>query len=144
MTGITRIITVTVAVDDQDAALAWYTEKLGFQKRLDREGPGFRWLTVGPKGQEDLEVLLASWFPDRVGKNALWVLEVSDCRATCEELRSKGVTIVEEPYEGAHRVEAVIEDLYGNPYEIVERKSSTSAGSPERPPSHRVGSSGPA
>jgi len=120
MTEITRLLTVTVAVRDQDSALAWYTEKLGFEKRLDREGPGFRWLTVGPKGPGGPEFLLASWFPERVGQNAMWVLETSDCRAMCEELRRKGVTILEEPVEGRHRVEAVFEDLYGNPYELVE------------------------
>jgi len=126
MSEITRILTVTVAVADQEEALAWYTEKLGFEKRLDREGPGFRWLTVGPKGQADLEVLLASWFPDRIGKSAMWVLETPDCRALCEDLRRRGVTIIEEPTEGAHRVEAVIEDLYGNQYELVERRTHPS------------------
>lgn len=125
MTGVERVLTVTVAVDDQDRALAWYTEKLGFEKRLDREGPGFRWLTVGPKDQKDFEILLASWYPDRVGKNAMWVLQVTDCRATCEELRRRGVAILEEPVEGPHRVEAVIEDLYGNQYELVEQRRGT-------------------
>jgi catechol 2,3-dioxygenase-like lactoylglutathione lyase family enzyme len=124
MAEITRLLTVTVAVADQDEALAWYTEKLGFEKRLDRQGPGFRWLTVGLKGQKDLEILLASWFPDRVGKNAMWVLETPDCRAACEDLRQRGVPIVEEPTQGPHRVEAVIEDLYGNPYELVERRAA--------------------
>jgi hypothetical protein len=50
MPGITGIETVTVAVRDQEVALRWFLDKLGFEKRLDKSGPGFRWLTVAPKG----------------------------------------------------------------------------------------------
>jgi len=57
-----------------------------------------------------------------VGKNAMWVFETMDCKATCEELRARGVRIVEEPREGGKRVEAVVEDLYGNQFELVETK----------------------
>jgi catechol 2,3-dioxygenase-like lactoylglutathione lyase family enzyme len=122
MPNITRLNTVTIAVRDQDVALRWYTEVLGFEKQLDLQGEGFRWLTVAPREQKEIQILLASWFPDLVGKNAMWVLETPDCRAACEELRGRGVKIVEEPQEGRNRVEAVIEDLYGNRFELVETR----------------------
>src|SRR5258708_1163458 len=49
---ITRLTHVTVLVRDQDEALRFYTEKLGFEKRFDVAfGPGARWLTVAPVGQ---------------------------------------------------------------------------------------------
>ena len=122
MPGITGIVTVTVAVRDQETALRWFTDTLGFEKRVDKTGPGFRWLTVGPKGQTGVEVLLASWFPESVGKNAMWVLSTSDCHSTYEELKGRGVTFLEPPEDHGLRVEAVFQDLYGNPYELVEDK----------------------
>ena len=50
-----------VWVHDQDEALAFYTEKLGWGLRADvtlRELGGYRWLTVGPPGQDDVSLLL--------------------------------------------------------------------------------------
>lgn len=50
---------VNVFVEDQDRAKVFYTEKLGFEVRSDATMDGFRWLTVGPKDQPDLNILLA-------------------------------------------------------------------------------------
>jgi catechol 2,3-dioxygenase-like lactoylglutathione lyase family enzyme len=56
---IQRLSHTTVYVLDQDEALAFYRDKLGFEVRTDhRMDNGFRWLTVGPKGQTDLEIVL--------------------------------------------------------------------------------------
>ncbi len=55
----TKISHVNVFVLDQDRALAFYTEKLGFEVRTDVTMDGMRWLTVGPRDQPDLNVLLA-------------------------------------------------------------------------------------
>jgi hypothetical protein len=49
--GISRIKAVTIAVDNQDQALAWFTEKLVFVKKADIPLPGFRWVTVAPADQ---------------------------------------------------------------------------------------------
>ena len=130
MPRITRVNTVTIAVRDQDAALRWYTEILGFEKRLDLPGEGFRWLTVAPREQQEVQILLASWFPELVGKNAMWVLETEDCRGACEELKRRGVRIVEDPEERRNRVEAVIEDLYGNRFELVETRGRSAQPEP--------------
>jgi catechol 2,3-dioxygenase-like lactoylglutathione lyase family enzyme len=104
-TGITRLTHVTVLVDDQDEALAWYTEKLGFEKRADEQfGGGTRWVTVAPAPESDVEVVLqeptsefhgdrAETLRARVGEGTTWVLETDDCRATCEQLRARGVTV---------------------------------------------------
>lgn len=69
MAGIERFACITVAVTDQDEALRWFTEKLGFQKRVDMPGPGIRFLAVSTPKQPDLQVILASWLPEHVGKN---------------------------------------------------------------------------
>ena len=56
-----RISTTQVWVHDQDEALAFYTEKLGFEVRMDAtltEMGNFRWLTVGPVGQPDVSIVL--------------------------------------------------------------------------------------
>ena len=56
-----KIATTQLWVHDQDEALAFYTEKLGFEVRSDVTLPemgDFRWLTVGPAGQEDIAIVL--------------------------------------------------------------------------------------
>jgi hypothetical protein len=85
-------------------------------------GPGLRWLTVAPKKQTEVEFLLASWFPEHVGKNATCVVETRDCRKTYEELKGRGVKFKQIPEERPYGVEAVFQDLCSNSYALVERK----------------------
>ena len=118
-----RVSTVTIAVADQDEALAWYTRKLGFEKKMDVRSPVFRWLTIAPPQQVDVEFLLASWFPDRIGKNATWVLSTRDCQGGYEELRSRGVEFSQKPEMRPWGIEAVFEDLYGNKYALVQESA---------------------
>src|SRR5947208_15702963 len=56
---IKKLSHVNVFVEDQDRAKEFYTEKLGFEVRSDATMDGFRWRTVGPKDQPDLNILLA-------------------------------------------------------------------------------------
>jgi len=124
--AITKLSHVTIIVPDQNEALAWYTEKLGFEKRADDGGsmPGYRWLTVAPKGQQGLEIALFQARDERerswVGQGTLWVLETDDCRTTCKELETRGVTILSQPDQMPWGVSAIIQDLYGNPYNLLE------------------------
>ncbi|MCF6092885.1 VOC family protein [Microaerobacter geothermalis] len=130
---IDRLIRVTILVKDQEEALRFYTEKLGFEKRADVTfGPGVRWLTVAPKGQQELEIVLqkpepsmhgeegAKKLSERIGQGTTWVLETNDCRKTFETLRSKGVKFLSEPKEQPWGVEALFEDLYGNIFDLLE------------------------
>jgi catechol 2,3-dioxygenase-like lactoylglutathione lyase family enzyme len=105
MSGIDRFACITVAVKDQEEALAWFTEKLGFVKGVDREGEGIRFLTVCPPKQRELQVILADWFPDKVGKNATAVVYTDDCRQTYEEVRGRGVEFTEGPERRAFRLQ---------------------------------------
>ena len=123
MQAIDRVSTVTIAVANQDEALQWYTEKLGFEKKMDVRSPKFRWLTVALPQQVDVEFLLASWFPDRVGKNATWVLSTRDCKAGYEELKAKGVEFSQKPEIRPWGIEAVFADLYGNKYALVQESA---------------------
>ena len=108
---ISRLNHVNVFVLDQDRAKAFYTETLGFELRNDATLDGFRWLTVGPKDQKDLNILLAYPAPPMfspedaeavralVAKGSLGggVIETADCQKTFEELSAKGVTFLQEP-----------------------------------------------
>jgi len=123
MQAIDRVSTVTIAVANQDEALAWYTEKLGFEKKMDVRSPQFRWLTVAPPQQVDVEFLLASWFPDRVGRNATWVLSTRDCQGGYEELKAKGVEFSQKPEMRPWGIEAIFADLYGNKYALVQESA---------------------
>jgi hypothetical protein len=123
MQAIDRVSTVTIAVADQDEALVWYTEKLGFEKKMDVRSAQFRWLTVAPPQQVDVEFLLASWFPDRIGKNATWVLSTRDCQGGYEELRSRGVEFSQKPEIRPWGIEALFHDLYGNKYALVQESA---------------------
>lgn len=120
MAGIDRVKAVAIAVKDQEEALAWYTEKAGFVKKADVNVPGFRWVTVAPEREPDVEFLLASWFPELVGKNGTCVLHTRDCAGTWEMLRDRGVKFHQEPQGRPYGMEAVFEDLYGNRYALVQ------------------------
>lgn len=123
MQAIDKVSTVTIAVTDQDEALQWYTEKLGFEKKMDVRSPGFRWLTVAPPQQVDVEFLLASWFPDHVGRNATCILSTRDCQGGYEELKEKGVEFSQAPALRPWGIEAVFADLYGNKYALVQESA---------------------
>jgi catechol 2,3-dioxygenase-like lactoylglutathione lyase family enzyme len=118
-----KVSTVTIAVLDQDEALTWFTEVLGFEKRMDQVGNGLRWLTVAPPQQAEVEFLLASWFPDLVGKNPTWVLSTRDCQGGYEDLKSKGIEFVQSPMPRPWGIEAVFVDLYGNKYALVQESA---------------------
>jgi catechol 2,3-dioxygenase-like lactoylglutathione lyase family enzyme len=132
MPAIDRVVTVTIAVANQDEALAWFVEKLGFEKRQDTPGPDLRWLTVAPILQAEIEFLLADWYPDRVGKNPTWVLSTRDLEAACEELKSKGVEFTQKPSRRPYGIEAIFVDLYGNKYALVAPSAEVFTESVER------------
>ena len=129
-----RLSHVTVMVKDQQEALEWYTEKLGFEKRSDDTTtvPGMRWLTVAPSGQKEVEIVLqnpdprmgkerATEMANLIGKNPTWVLWTDNCFKAHEQLASKGVTFIVPPKKELWGVSAVFIDLYGNSYNLLER-----------------------
>ena len=129
---------VTIVVKDQNAALEFYTKKMGFEKKADYANPGQpRWLTVGPKGQAIEMVLWQAGSKvdpslptshDLPGIGTRWVLEVDDVRKTFEELKAKGVKFTNaQPREEGGGFSADLVDPDGNHFTIHEtRKPSTS------------------
>jgi catechol 2,3-dioxygenase-like lactoylglutathione lyase family enzyme len=135
---ITRLSHATIYVLDQEEALKFYRDKLGFEVRTDATmDNGFRWLTVGPKTQPDLEIILMAvkespMFPaDKVaalksliqsGAMGAGVLDVDDCRKTYQELKAKGVEFLSEPADQFYGIEALMKDNSGNWFSMTQRK----------------------
>lgn len=134
---IQRLSHATVYVLDQDAARDFYVNKLGFEVRMDASmDNGFRWLTVSPKGQSDLQIILMkvdgpNMQPEAAktlrtlleqGKLGPGVLQTSDCRKTYEELKAKGVEFISPPKDQFYGVEAIMKDNSGNWYSMTEPK----------------------
>ena len=130
-----RIPIVSLRVLDQDRALAFYTENLGFTVVDDMPiAETMRWLTVAPPGQPGVRVLLDRPGPPFVdaesaeqldtltakGYAGALFLEVDDCRATFDDLVAKGVEVIEEPTERFYGIDAAIRDDSGNHLRITQ------------------------
>ncbi|KRF22621.1 MULTISPECIES: VOC family protein [unclassified Phycicoccus] len=136
---ITNISIVSVFVKDQDEALAFYTDVLGFEPKDDITlGDGYRWCTVVHPKQPELNVNLAVPGPplapemveairraqDEGGMNGLG-LSVDDCQKTYEELSAKGVEFIQPPSKRPYGTEALCRDNSGNWLVLVEESSYT-------------------
>jgi catechol 2,3-dioxygenase-like lactoylglutathione lyase family enzyme len=127
---ITSLSVTDIWVKDQNEALRFYTEKLGFDIRADFTNYGYRWLTVGLKSQPDLEFALTPLKPagllteDDVqmltklvesGKIRLGPWKTDDCQKTYEALKAQGVEFVQPPTDRPYgTIEAVFKDNSGN------------------------------
>src|SRR5919112_1681570 len=133
-------------VHDQDEALAFYTQKLGWEVRSDvtlAEMGDFRWLGVGPPAQQDIAVVLMA-IPgppgfdadtraqgaELMGKGAAGTvfLTTDDCRAAYEELRGRGVEFTEPPEERPYGIDAGFRDPSGNSFRLTQVNEAVMAG----------------
>lgn len=137
---ITRMSHVTIFVTNQDEALAFYRDKLGFTVKMDAAmEQGFRWLTLNPPEQPDLEVILMAVKPGMLydeetaatlrqlvqkGVLGAGVMEVDDCKKTYEDLKAKGVEFTSPPTERFYGIEAIMKDNSGNWFSMTERKNA--------------------
>ena len=133
-----RIANAQLWVHDQEEALAFYTEKLGFEVRADVTLPemgDFRWLTVGPAGQPDFAIVLmaipgaplmddetASQVRDLRAKGFAGAvfLTTDDCQASYEELKGRGVEFTEEPEERPYGIDSGFRDPSGNSLRLTQ------------------------
>ncbi|MCP2291991.1 VOC family protein [Nocardia amikacinitolerans] len=124
-----RIYITSVFVDDQQKALDFYTDVLGFTKKHDVPLGEARWLTVvSPEDPEGAELLLEPDKHPAVGpyKEGLVAdgipaasFQVTDVRAEYERLGGLGVTFTQEPLEAGPVTTAVFDDTCGNLIQIV-------------------------
>jgi predicted enzyme related to lactoylglutathione lyase len=135
-----RIANAQLWVHDQDEALAFYTEKLGWEVRADvtiAELGDFRWLTVSPPGQEDVSVVLmaipgpplfeadtVTKIHELMGKGVASAvfLTTDDCRASYEELKARGVEFTETPEDRPYGIDAGFRDPSGNSFRLTQVK----------------------
>jgi uncharacterized glyoxalase superfamily protein PhnB len=133
-----RIANAQLWVHDQDEALEFYTQKLGMEVRADATLPemgDFRWLTVGPPGQEDVAIVLmaipgppvmdeatADQLRELMGKGFAGTvfLRTDDVRRDFEELRGRGVEFTEEPQEYPYGIDSGFRDPSGNALRLTE------------------------
>jgi catechol 2,3-dioxygenase-like lactoylglutathione lyase family enzyme len=93
-THITQVGTIIVPVADQDAAIAFYTEKLGFEKRSDVPfGNGDRWVEVGPAGQTTTIALVPPREGEDVGIATRVAFSTTDIDADHTALAARGVDV---------------------------------------------------
>jgi predicted enzyme related to lactoylglutathione lyase len=128
---------VQVWVNDQDEALAFYTEKLGLELREDVTLPelgNFRWLSVGIPGQDVAITLMAIPGPpvfDEATRDQIQALlakgasgglffATDDAEATYEELTSRGVEFTQEPTEQPYGIDAGFRDSSGNHFRVSQ------------------------
>jgi predicted enzyme related to lactoylglutathione lyase len=125
-------------VHDQDEALDFYTKRLGWEVRSDvtmAEMGNFRWLAVGPVGQEDVSVVLMAipgppvFEPETTkavadltakGASGTIFLATEDCRASYEELKGRGVEFVDAPEERPYGIDASFRDPSGNHIRLTQ------------------------
>lgn len=138
---ITKITHMTFYVTDQNKAHDVYVNKLGCKVHTDMtmEG-GFRWLTVTPPEQPDLEIVLAEpktpmfeesqakAVRDLLDKNAMGggVWATDDCQKTYEALKAKGIEFLKPPTQEFYGLEALFRDGCGNWFSLTQHSAAES------------------
>ncbi|CAB3838302.1 hypothetical protein LMG26858_01062 [Achromobacter anxifer] len=128
-----RIKLNSIFVDDQDKALRFYTEVLGFTKKQDFPAGGARWITViSPEGPDDLELVLepnghpaASAYQTALRNDGIPVtaFESADIQAEARRLKQKGVVFTIEPTTAGPVTIAIFSDTCGNLIQIYQLNS---------------------
>jgi predicted enzyme related to lactoylglutathione lyase len=136
-----RVANAQLWVHDQDEALAFYTQKLGWEVQADVTVPelgNFRWLTVAPAGQEDFAVVLmaipgppvmdaetAEQVKSLMAKGFAGTvfLTTDDCHASYEELKARGVEFSEAPEERPYGIDSGFRDPSGNALRLTQVKN---------------------
>ena len=140
---ITQLSTVIVPVNDQDRAIEFYRDKLGFEQRTDiRKGRGDRWIEVAPPGSSTTLALVPLREGESAGIETRVGFATEDIDADHAELRSRGVDVDEEVMRMGDPVPPMFffRDPDGNRFMIVERglrsRRSAAAGSSARGGAH--------
>ena len=134
-----RISTTQLWVHDQDEALAFWTEKAGFEVREDVTVPelgNFRWVTVAPPGQDDVALVLMA-IPgapvlDPATSQAIanlmakgfagtLFLTTDDCMKAYQEMSARGVEFTEKPTEQPYGIDCGFRDPSGNCIRLAQR-----------------------
>ena len=127
------IALVALVVRDYDEAIAFYTQKLSFALAEDTDmGGGKRWVVVTPPGRGGTGLLLARAVSEsqsavvgnQTGGRVFLFLHTDDFRRDYDAMKARGVKFLEEPRNEAYGTVVVFEDLYGNKWDFIERKTA--------------------
>ncbi len=126
-----KIILTSVFVNDQEKALKFYTQKLGFVKKQDVPVGKFKWLTVvSPDDQDGTELLLepndnpvARTYQEGIFKQGIPAMSfgVEDIHEEYEKLKERGVKFTMEPTKMDPVIVAVFDDTCGNLIQIMQK-----------------------
>ena len=137
---LTQLTTAQVWVNDQDEALAFYTDKLGLELREDITVPemgNFRWLSVGVPGQDDVAIVLMAVpgppvFEEETraqihallakGASGGLFFATDDIQGTYEDLKGRGVEFSQEPTEQPYGTDAGFRDPFGNQFRVMQQQ----------------------
>ncbi|NJP33098.1 VOC family protein [Micromonospora thermarum] len=120
---------VALVVREYDEAIAFYTERIGFELVEDTPRPdGSRWVVVRPRGARETAILLArastpkqrARVGDQTGGRVGLFLYTEDFAADHARMSAAGVRFLEEPRHEAYGSVAVFEDLYGNRWDLIQ------------------------
>jgi catechol 2,3-dioxygenase-like lactoylglutathione lyase family enzyme len=128
------VAVVGLYVRDQDEALSFYVDKLGFRVHTDVRNGDYRWLTVQHPGQPSfqlglfvpgppvLDAATAQSVRAIVAKGAMppLVLSVDDCRSAYARMRDSGVEFTQEPTERYGSIDAGFRDPSGNGWKMIQ------------------------
>ena len=126
-----RLALATLVVRDYDEAKVWYMDRLGFTLVEDTElGGGRRWVVLSP-GAGGADMLLAearneaelAAVGNQTGGRVLMFLHTDDFARDHAAMRAKGVKFRGAPRHEPYGTVAVFEDLYGNLFDLIERKA---------------------
>lgn len=123
---------VSLLVADYDEAIAFYTEKLGFQLLEDSPQGDKRWVVVSPSGAAGCALLLAKASKAEQqaliggqGAGRVWLfLQTDDFWADYQRMQQQGVQFLETPREEVYATVVVFQDLYGNKWDLLQKKSN--------------------
>lgn len=129
-----KVIVTSLFVDDQDKALEFYANKLGFVKKHDVPMGEFRWITlVSPEDESGTELLLepnnhpaAKDYQQKIFRDGIpaTMFGVTDIQAEYERLKALGVEFSMEPTEMGETTIAVLDDTCGNFIQLAQQNSS--------------------
>jgi catechol 2,3-dioxygenase-like lactoylglutathione lyase family enzyme len=126
-----HISALALLVDDYDRAIAYYTQALGFRLIEDTpQGPDKRFVRVTPPGDGGCDLLLAkaknpeqvARIGDQTGGRVFLFLDTDDFWRDYNAYKAKGVDFTEAPREETYGTVVVFRDLYGNLWDLVQRR----------------------
>ena len=118
-------------VNDYDEAIQFYTEILGFNLLEDTKmSETKRWVRIAPNGSTETGILLAKakneeqqkYIGNQTGGRVFLFLHTDDCMRDYHTWKAKGVHFTETPRDEEYGIVVIFEDLYGNKWDLIQRK----------------------